>query len=153
MNRIVARDSSSSARRPWRRRGLARALIARSLRLLQELGMEEAALGVDAENPNSALRLYESMGFRTVKQHGTYRKALEFPGRHEDVWYGLGRLHAARRETAEARKAYEKVLEIQPACVQPTQVEKGGDGKKQSEELALASERIRGRSFAAVACV
>ncbi len=63
-------------RRPWRRRGLARALLARSLRLLSELGLQEAALGVDAENPNSAGTLYESLGFRTVKRHTTYRKPL-----------------------------------------------------------------------------
>jgi len=69
-----------SVGRPWRRRGLARALIARSFRLLRELGMEEAALGVDAENPNGALRLYESLGFRTVKRHTTYRKPLNQAG-------------------------------------------------------------------------
>lgn len=65
-----------SVRRPWRRRGLARALIARSFRLLKAQGMTEAALGVDAENPNGALQLYESMGFQVVKQHTTYRKPL-----------------------------------------------------------------------------
>jgi len=64
-------------RRPWRRRGLARALIARSLRLLKELGLEEAALGVDADNPNGALQLYTSMGFRVVKRHTTYQKPLD----------------------------------------------------------------------------
>ncbi len=63
-------------RRPWRRRGLARALIARSFKVLKEKGMTEAALGVDAENPNGALRLYESMGFRPVKRHTTFRKPL-----------------------------------------------------------------------------
>jgi len=66
-----------SVRRPWRQRGLARALIARSFRVLKDLGMTEAALGVDAENPNGALRLYQSMGFREVKRHTTFRKALE----------------------------------------------------------------------------
>jgi ribosomal protein S18 acetylase RimI-like enzyme len=38
--------------------------------------MTEAALGVDAENPSGALRLYESVGFRVVKQMGIYRKGL-----------------------------------------------------------------------------
>jgi mycothiol synthase len=61
-------------RRPWRRQGLARALIARSLRVLRERGMDHAALGVDAENPNGALQLYRSMGFQVVKVHTTYRK-------------------------------------------------------------------------------
>jgi mycothiol synthase len=62
--------------RPYRRQGLAKALIARSLRLHRRLGMTEAALGVDADNPNGALRLYQSMGFCMVKQHTTYRKPL-----------------------------------------------------------------------------
>jgi mycothiol synthase len=66
-----------SVRRPWRRQGLAKALIARSFRLLKDLGMEEAALGVDADNPNGALQLYKSMGFQVVKRHTTYRKPLE----------------------------------------------------------------------------
>jgi mycothiol synthase len=39
-----------SVRRPWRKRGLASALIASTLRLLRERGMEIAALGDDAEN-------------------------------------------------------------------------------------------------------
>jgi ribosomal protein S18 acetylase RimI-like enzyme len=63
-------------RRPWRRQGVARALIARSFRVLKALGMTEAALGVDAQNPNGALRLYKSMGFEPVKEHTTYRKPL-----------------------------------------------------------------------------
>ena len=66
-----------SVRRLWRRQGLAKALIARSFRLLKELGMEEAALGVDVDNPNGALQLYKSMGFQEVKRHTTYRKPLE----------------------------------------------------------------------------
>jgi ribosomal protein S18 acetylase RimI-like enzyme len=64
-------------RRPWRRQGLAKALIARSFRIIKDLGMTEAALGVDTENPNGALQLYESMGFRPVKRHTTFRKPLD----------------------------------------------------------------------------
>jgi mycothiol synthase len=63
-------------RRPWRRRGLAKALIARSFLVHRALGMTEAALGVDADNPNGALQLYKSMGFRVVKRHTTYRKSM-----------------------------------------------------------------------------
>jgi ribosomal protein S18 acetylase RimI-like enzyme len=63
-------------RRPWRRQGLARALIARSFLALKERGMTEAALGVDAENTNGALQLYESMGFGMVRRHATYRKEM-----------------------------------------------------------------------------
>jgi mycothiol synthase len=66
-----------SVRRPWRRRGLARALLARSLKVLKDHGMTEAALGVDAENISGALGLYEDMGFRTVKRYATYHKSLK----------------------------------------------------------------------------
>ncbi len=63
-------------RRPWRRRGLAHALIAASLRELKARGMTEAALGVDAENLSGAFRLYESLGFREVKRNTVYRKPM-----------------------------------------------------------------------------
>ena len=63
-------------RRPWRRQGLAKALIASSLFALKECGMTEAALGVDAENISGALHLYKFMGFQVVKQSTIYRKPL-----------------------------------------------------------------------------
>ncbi len=66
-----------SVRRPWRRRGLATALVAESLRLLRERRMTSAALGVDTENPSGAVGLYERLGFEVVS-HGTlYRKPLD----------------------------------------------------------------------------
>ena len=63
-------------RRPWRKRGLARALIMRSLQMFKNMGFTEAALGVDAENLSGALRLYESCGFRMVKRESLYRKPM-----------------------------------------------------------------------------
>lgn len=65
-----------SVRRSWRRRGVARALIARSFKMLRDMGMTEAALGVDAANPNGARQLYESMGFQTVRQYISFRKPM-----------------------------------------------------------------------------
>jgi ribosomal protein S18 acetylase RimI-like enzyme len=65
-----------SVRRPWRRRGLARSLLAQSLKMLKEEGMEEAALGVDTDNPSGALGLYENLGFRNVKLWMAYRKTM-----------------------------------------------------------------------------
>ena len=65
-----------SVRRPWRRRGLAAALIADSLRELRARGLDEAALGVDSENLSGALRLYESLGFRRLKTGIAFRKPL-----------------------------------------------------------------------------
>lgn len=63
-------------RRPWRKQGVAKATIADSLRLFKEMGMAEAALGVDAQNPTGALQLYEGLGFRVHKSGTTYRKPL-----------------------------------------------------------------------------
>lgn len=63
-------------RRPWRQRGLARALISRSLELLRSRGVASASLGVDAANRNQALALYESCGFRVSSTTTAFRKAL-----------------------------------------------------------------------------
>jgi GNAT superfamily N-acetyltransferase len=65
-----------SVRRPWRHRGLARALMAASFPLLRARGMTEGMLGVDAENPTGALRVYESVGFHAVGRDIVYRKRL-----------------------------------------------------------------------------
>ena len=64
-------------RRPWRRRGLARALIGATLVELHERGIEEAMLGVDAENPTGALALYEGLGFEVKVRTKRYRKPLD----------------------------------------------------------------------------
>ena len=64
-------------RREWRRRGVARALIARSLHLLAAEGMDTAMLGVDADNPSGALGLYESFGFRVVERGSAWHRPLE----------------------------------------------------------------------------
>lgn len=62
--------------REWRGRGVASAMIARSLRFLRDRGMTEAALSVDTENPSSALTLYERHGFREDDRVVIYRKEL-----------------------------------------------------------------------------
>jgi len=69
-----------SVRRPFRRRGLARALIARSLQAQKQAGMTESALGVDSENLSGATRVYEDCGFRVVKRTTIYRKPLVLTG-------------------------------------------------------------------------
>lgn len=61
-------------RRQWRRRGLARALIARSLGLLKERELAQGILGVDADNPTGALGLYEGIGFQVAERSTAYRK-------------------------------------------------------------------------------
>ncbi len=64
-------------RRPWRRRGLAKALIARSLVLIKERGMDTGILGVDADNPSGALGLYEGIGFGVAERSTAWRKPFE----------------------------------------------------------------------------
>jgi GNAT superfamily N-acetyltransferase len=68
--------SSVFTRRPWRRRGLATALIARSLVVHRERGMTSAALGVDGDNPSGAFGLYEGMGFGVTERFTAWRKAF-----------------------------------------------------------------------------
>ncbi len=78
--RLTGWTEHISVRRPWRRRGLARALLAESLRAVRDRGMTDASLGVDAGNENGALRLYESMGFVVAQDHVTYHRPLDEAG-------------------------------------------------------------------------
>lgn len=66
-----------SVRRPWRRRGLGRAITAASLVRLREAGLDEAMLGVDSENPNGALGLYEGLGFEVQSPAAAYQRPLK----------------------------------------------------------------------------
>jgi len=76
LNRVWGHTEEIFVLRPWRKRGIARALIARSLKLLKERGIELATLDLDAENPSGALRLYESLGYRCDKRFVFYRKPM-----------------------------------------------------------------------------
>jgi ribosomal protein S18 acetylase RimI-like enzyme len=64
---------SISTQPEFRRKGLARALLAESLRAVRDAGATKAALGADSQNPNQAQSLYESMGFRVVATTYDYR--------------------------------------------------------------------------------
>jgi mycothiol synthase len=65
-----------AVRRPWRRRGLGYAVLTHAFRELYERGMRRMALGVDAENPTGATRLYERAGMHIGQQYATYSKEL-----------------------------------------------------------------------------
>jgi ribosomal protein S18 acetylase RimI-like enzyme len=65
-----------SVRRPWRRRGIARALLASSLVAAREAGFTSANLGVDGESLTGATDLYRSLGFEPVLSFTTWRKPL-----------------------------------------------------------------------------
>ena len=75
-NRLRGWTENISVRRPWRRRGLACALLTRSLQMFKDMGMDHAALGVDTQNPTGALDLYKSVGFRVEKSYTAYWKEL-----------------------------------------------------------------------------
>ena len=68
--------NSVFTRRRWRRRGVASALIARSLAVLRDRDQDSAALGVDADNPSGALGLYAGLGFRVDQRAIAWRKEL-----------------------------------------------------------------------------
>ena len=76
-NRKRGYTENISVRRPWRKRGLARALMALSMRQQKELGMTDTALSVDGLNPSGALQLYESVGFRVIRKEMSFRKPLD----------------------------------------------------------------------------
>jgi GNAT superfamily N-acetyltransferase len=73
-NRRRGWTENIAVRRPWRKRGLARALIAQNLHELKARGMTEAALGVDSDNPTGAFHVYELCGFRPAQGWAAYRK-------------------------------------------------------------------------------
>lgn len=66
-----------SVRRPWRQRGLGRALTAAGLANLRDAGMTEAMLVVDSQNPTGALGLYESLGFEVQRKSVAYQRPFD----------------------------------------------------------------------------
>ncbi|HEY0071035.1 MAG TPA: GNAT family N-acetyltransferase [Chloroflexia bacterium] len=63
-------------RRGYRKIGLGTAMLLAGMRKMKEAGMDTAVLGVDAQNPTGALRLYESVGFKQVRSSTTFSKDL-----------------------------------------------------------------------------
>lgn len=71
--------SNVGVRRPYRRRGLARALLTQAMRLLQEAERTTAVLHVDADSPTGATRLYEAVGFTERKRSLIFKKPIQTP--------------------------------------------------------------------------
>lgn len=65
-----------STHHDWRNKGIAGALLARSLIALRERGMTEAVLGVDTNNPGGAFQLYTKLGFELRAYEAVYTKAF-----------------------------------------------------------------------------
>jgi len=60
----------------FRRRGVARALLARSFAELAARGHDEVRLGVDTENTTGATHVYESVGMTVRRRYDVYEKQL-----------------------------------------------------------------------------
>jgi mycothiol synthase len=63
-------------RKPWRRRGLAAALLTEAMTAAADAGMTHAALGVDAASPTGAVGVYERAGFTVESRAVTYAASL-----------------------------------------------------------------------------
>jgi len=66
-----------AVRRPWRKRGIASALMCISMRAFEAEGLDFARLGVDTENPSGALGLYERLGFKPFKRFIAFEKRIK----------------------------------------------------------------------------
>ncbi|MBV9790094.1 MAG: GNAT family N-acetyltransferase [Chloroflexi bacterium] len=79
-NRRIGREegwiSLLGTRRGYRKLGLGRAMLLSGLRLLKAEGLDTAMLGVDADSPTGATRLYESVGFRTTRTNIAFVKEV-----------------------------------------------------------------------------
>jgi ribosomal protein S18 acetylase RimI-like enzyme len=60
----------------WRRRGIAEALLRAAFAEFFRRGELRVALGVDAESPTGATRLYERVGMRVFSRTVVYEKEL-----------------------------------------------------------------------------
>lgn len=67
-------------RRPWRRQGLALALLHHLFGEFYQRGVKAVGLGVDAGSLTGATRLYEKAGMHTFRHYNAYEKELR-PGR------------------------------------------------------------------------
>lgn len=62
--------------REWRKRGVATALLTRSMQAMKEADMEAAMIGVDSSSPSGAQHLYQAVGFRTKTTGTTWQKEM-----------------------------------------------------------------------------
>lgn len=68
--------ASIGVRKPWRRRGLGHALLIHCFHELYARGRRKIALGVDAQNPTGATRLYERAGMHVAYSAVYFEKEL-----------------------------------------------------------------------------
>jgi ribosomal protein S18 acetylase RimI-like enzyme len=76
----MAYVESLGVRRPWRRQGIALALLHHAFGAFYRRGQRKVALDVDAGSLTGATRLYEKAGMHVVRQSASYEKELR-PGK------------------------------------------------------------------------
>ena len=76
LNRKRGWTEEITTARQWRRKGIAKALIVRSMHMHKANGMIEVGLGVDTQNPNGALQLYQSLGYEKEHTFINFRKPM-----------------------------------------------------------------------------
>lgn len=64
-------------RRPWRRKGIGKALLLHTFGEFYRRGIGRVKLSVDSKSLTDAQHLYESIGMKTIYQYHIYRKPLE----------------------------------------------------------------------------
>ena len=64
-------------RRPWRHRGLGRALLLHAFRELRTRGKPRAGLGVDGSNPTGAVQLYRRAGMTVVRRYDHWERSAQ----------------------------------------------------------------------------
>lgn len=73
----IAWTEDICVRPAYRRRGLARALLARSMRMFQSMGFTQTSLGVDLDHAQRADLLYQSLGYQIVHLFTSYRRPVD----------------------------------------------------------------------------
>ncbi len=76
--------SSLGVKRPWRRQGIAQALLLEAFGEYYKRGKNKVDLGVDAESLTGATDLYKKVGMFVLRQYDMYEKVLR-PGKDVSV--------------------------------------------------------------------
>ena len=61
----------------WRKKGLGKALLAESLKMMRDLGLEEASLDVETQSTTGEVHLYESVGYQVRRKYAHYVKRVD----------------------------------------------------------------------------
>ncbi len=76
LNQSRAWTEEITVRRPYRGQGIAKAMIYSAMEAVKNDGLKTVVLGVDTNNPNGALKLYQNCGYETYETSITFEKPL-----------------------------------------------------------------------------